>query len=111
MAFYTVKAGKRSLKPSTVFSYSLLWVPSHFLSYVVIVYIPGYWSRTSVCFHTDGYITASKCTRAAQIISACTVVIYMLAYWIYCLGLTQSRASMQSKYANIADGSDCTDAS
>lgn len=30
----------------------------------------------------------------------------MLACRIYCLSLTHSRASTQSKYANVADGSD-----
>lgn len=30
----------------------------------------------------------------------------MLACWIYCLGLTHSRASTQGKYTNLADGSD-----
>lgn len=29
----------------------------------------------------------------------------MLACWIYCLGLTHRRASEQSKYTNVADGS------
>lgn len=49
------------------------------------------------------YITASA---HMKIISACTVVAYMLACWIYCLGLTHSRASTQSKCANTADGCD-----
>lgn len=30
----------------------------------------------------------------------------MLACWIYCLGLTQSRASTRNKYSDVADGSD-----